>query len=485
LSDTVDPRQLQSRISHFKARNLSPQANALPIVQSTNPSTQQSHKRQKDIANDDFILLYESYQAALESSNLLDYDDILLRCLQMLKQHPMCVSNIQAVLIDEFQDTNVVQYELMKHFAWKQNCITVVGDPDQSIYGFRAAEIGNVRRMQKHYLDTLVVNLEENYRSSASILQAAMVVIQQDCQRVDKTLTATLPIGTSPVLRRMPTAAAEAEWIVGEIKRLEAITGNMIPMDGVAILVRSAHLTRLIETALTRHGLAYKMVGGTRFFDRAEVKIVIDYLRILQNPASNDALARVINVPSRKIGEQTIKQFLDEAEMKNNSLWDTIHRAVRGDTPSGVKISKPAEKGIVSFVWLILNARKRLNNGDGQNAELSLVEIVEYLLVKLDYQHYLKKEYPEEFDNRWANIGELIAQAREVSLDEDDALPMIDGVEQQAVAQKTVRAALEHFLANVALVNEKQQANQEEKVKEITITTIHAAKGNLLALYIT
>jgi DNA helicase-2/ATP-dependent DNA helicase PcrA len=485
LSDTVDPRQLQPRISHFKARNLSPQADALPIVQSINPSTQQSHKRQKDIANDDFILLYESYQAALESSNLLDYDDILLRCLQMLKQHPMCVSNIQAVLIDEFQDTNVVQYELMKHFAWKQNCITVVGDPDQSIYGFRAAEIGNVRRMQKHYRDTLVVNLEENYRSSASILQAAMVVIQQDCQRVDKTLTATLPIGTSPVLRRMPTAAAEAEWIVGEIKRLEAITGNMIPMDGIAILVRSAHLTRLIETALTRQGLAYKMVGGTRFFDRAEVKIIIDYLRILQNPSSNDALARVINVPSRKIGEQTIKQFLDEAEMKNNSLWDTIHRAVRGDTPWGVKISKLAEKGIVSFVWLILNARKRLNNEDGQNAELSLVEIVEHLLVKLDYQHYLKKEYPEEFDNRWANIGELIAQAHEVSLDEDDALPMIDGVEQQAVAQKTVRAALEHFLANVALVNEKQHANHEEKVKEITITTIHAAKGNLLALYIT
>jgi DNA helicase-2/ATP-dependent DNA helicase PcrA len=420
-------------------------------------------------------MLYEDYQSTLESSNLLDYDDLLLRCLEMLKDNPMCVSNVEAVLIDEFQDTNIVQYELMKNFAWKQQKITVVGDPDQSIYGFRAAEIGNVRRMLRHYPDTLIVNLEENYRSSASILQAALVMIQQDHQRIDKALTATHPIGPSPVLRRVPTAASEAEWIVSEIKRLQAVTGGVVTAEGVAILVRSAPLTRHIETALSRRGVPYKMVGGTRFFDRPEVKVVVDYLRVLQNLANNDALVRVLNVPSRKIGDITVKTLLEAAEKKRMSLWDTILRAVRGDSQWPAKVSKPAESAMAAFVGLMLNATKSL---DQDESVTSLDAIIQTVLTKLDYKSYLKKEYREDFDARWANVEEIVAQAREVVVDEaDEALPEIDGIEQLIGPSKTPRANLEHFLANVALVNEKQTANQEEKVREVTISTIHAAKG--------
>jgi len=422
-------------------------------------------------------MLYEDYHATLESSNLLDYDDLLLRCLELLKEKPECVGNIEAVLIDEFQDTNIVQYELMRNFASKQQRITVVGDPDQSIYGFRAAEIGNVRSMHRHYPDTLIVNLEENYRSSASILQAALVVIQQDNQRINKTLTATHPIGPSPVLRRVPSASSEAEWIVCEIKRLQAVTGRMIPLDGIAILVRSANLTRHIETSLTRHGLAYRMVGGTRFFDRAEVKVVVDYLRVLQNPANSDALSRIINVPSRKVGETTVKGLLEHAEGIKKSFWDSICRAVRGHATWGVKVAKPAERGLESFVGLMAKAMEKLDDGQ----ETTLADIVETLLTKLGYDAYLRKEYPDDFDSRWANVEELIAQAREVRFDDDDeALPEIEGIQQQLGPQRTPRAALERFIANVALVNEKQHEKHEEKVVEITISTIHAAKGRFI-----
>jgi len=479
LGDAVDPKQLQSRISHFKARNLEPRVNAFPTVHSTNPaaSTQKSTQiRKKDIATEDFVLLYEDYHAQLESSNLLDYDDLLLRCLELLKERPECVSNIEALLIDEFQDTNIVQYELMRKFSWKHQRITVVGDPDQSIYGFRAAEIGNVRRMQRQYPDTLVVNLEENYRSSASILQAALVVIQQDGNRIDKALTATHPIGPSPVLRRVPSPAAEAEWIVGEIKRLRAVTAGMIPLDGVAILVRSAHLTRNIETVLTRQGMAYKMVGGTRFFDRAEVKIVVEYLRVLQNPANNDAIVRIINVPSRKIGETTVRGLLEDAEKKKKSLWESVYRGVCGHSPWGTKVAKIAEKGIESFVGLITKTMEKLDH-----PETTLADIVDDLLAKLNYKAYIQSQYPEDFDSRWANVQEVFAQAREIRLDEDEeALPDIDGVQQQVGPQGIPRAALERFLANAALVNERQRelATPDEKVAEITISTIHAAKGS-------
>lgn len=422
-------------------------------------------------------MLYEDYHATLQSSNLLDYDDLLLRCLELISEKPECVGNVEAVLIDEFQDTNIVQYELMRNFASARQRITIVGDPDQSIYSFRAAEIGNVRRMLRHYPHTLVVNLEENYRSSASILQAALVVIQQDRQRISKPLTATHPIGPRPVLRRMPSAASEAGWIVGEIKRLHAVTAGMLTLDGISILVRSAHLTRHVETFLTRQGVAYKMVGGTRFFDRAEVKTVVDYLRVLQNPANNDALSRVINVPSRRVGDSTVRGLLEHAEGKRKSLWDSICGAVRGHTGWGVKVAKPAEKGMEAFVGLMVKAMEKLDD-----PEMALAGIVETLLNKLGYVAYLKKEYPEDPNGRWANIEELIAQAREVRFDDDDeALPEIEGIEQQMGPQRTPRAALERFLANAALVNERRPGTPKGKVAEVTVSTIHAAKGRSAA----
>jgi DNA helicase-2/ATP-dependent DNA helicase PcrA len=466
-----------SRISFFKARNLTPKANAAATSSSTQ-RTQNTQQKTASIANDDFVLLYDLYHTALSTSNLLDYDDLLLHTLQLLKSNPKCISNISAVLIDEFQDTNTVQYSLMLAFSSACENITIVGDPDQSIYGFRAAEIKNIPLMAAHFPGCLRVNLEENYRSSASILQAALVVIQQDLGRIDKPLLATHGIGPPPVLRRVTGAKEEAEWIVQEVKRIRAVTGNMIPLDGFAILVRSAHLTRLIETALTRGGVAYKMVGGTRFYDRAEVKTVVDYLRVMMNPANNDAVVRIINVPGRKIGETTIKVLLEMAEKKKKTLYETIHDASRGKISWSPKVTPAAQKSIQSFINIMEKAMTQLNEDEDKT---TLVDILQQLLSTISYEHYLRSQYgPEDFEARWANIQELLFQAREASnpLNSDsDTLLSIDGLLQQQLPTGTPRASLDRFLSNAALSNERLPDPNSEPIKELTISTIHAAKG--------
>ncbi|CUS09818.1 unnamed protein product [Tuber aestivum] len=469
----LDPSQVRSRISHFKARDSSPAANALPP-----PSTaavQPTQAKVRDISAEDFVQIFEDYQGALEASNLLDYDDLLLRCLELLRHNPECVSNVQAVLIDEFQDTNLVQFELMKLLAWKHERITIVGDPDQSIYGFRAAEIRNLSRMARAYPQTLVVHLEQNYRSSASILLAALEVIEQDHDRPKKPLTPTHAVGTRPVLRRIPSAFLEASWIVSEIQRVRAMTGGMVELGDIAILVRSANLTRNIETGFVKAGVAYKMVGGLRFYDRVEIKTLLDYLRVVQNPGNNDALARIVNTPTRKVGDTTVKALLDEADERARSMWEII-RAGLGGIWKDVKISKAAEKGLSDFVGIILSTQKQLEEG---NQGKSLVDVVEFLMRKIGYEDYLRRSYPEDFDARWSNISELLSQAQEVERldDDEDMLPDIDGLPQSQVEQCRLQLVLDRFLSNTALANEVKGDDETIKQEQVTISTIHASKG--------
>jgi DNA helicase-2/ATP-dependent DNA helicase PcrA len=243
----MDPKVARSRISGRKARG--------GVVQ------EKSKSGAKSVEAQEFDAIYTAYEEALKVSNLLDYDDLLLRCVELLRDHPDCVSNVEAVLIDEFQDTNLVQFDLMRLFAAQRKRITIVGDPDQSIYGFRAAEIKNYKRMLRQYPDTVTIALEENYRSSASILMSALSVIEQDDARVKKSLMPTHLVGTRPVLRRLAGAYKEAEWIVTEIQRCQGMTGGLLDLNDYAILLRSSALSRLIETALGKAGIAYKMVG--------------------------------------------------------------------------------------------------------------------------------------------------------------------------------------------------------------------------------
>ncbi|KAH6678584.1 P-loop containing nucleoside triphosphate hydrolase protein [Halenospora varia] len=244
----IDPKVARGRISARKARG----------GESAEKVTNKSGAKSVEIQ--EFEICYQEYEDALKLSNMLDYDDLLLRCVELLRDHPSCVSNVEAVLIDEFQDTNLVQFDLMRLFAAERKRITIVGDPDQSIYGFRAAEIKNYKRMLRQYPETVTIALEENYRSSGAILLAALNVIEQDSDRVAKSLMPTHTVGTRPVLRKLVGAYKEAEWIVMEIQRCVGMTGNMLDLNDFAILLRSAALSRLIETALGKAGIAYRMV---------------------------------------------------------------------------------------------------------------------------------------------------------------------------------------------------------------------------------
>jgi DNA helicase-2/ATP-dependent DNA helicase PcrA len=226
-----------------------------------NEGTAKAKTAKKTVESQAFETCYAEYQSHLERSNLLDYDDLLVRCVELLRQHPTCVSNIQAVLIDEYQDTNGIQFELMKLFAQRNQRITIVGDPDQSIYGWRSAEIRNLHRFLRDFQGTEEVSLEENYRSSSSILDVSLKVIQQDKERYQKVLMPVHDKGSRPVLRKLKNQMDEADWIVSEIKRAKLMSGGMINFDDMAILLRSASLSRHIESALGRAGMAYKMVG--------------------------------------------------------------------------------------------------------------------------------------------------------------------------------------------------------------------------------
>lgn len=474
LRFTLDPKAAQSRISSCKSKGVSV------------ATLSDEASKKKKVDQQEFAQVFEAYEDQLDQGNLLDYDDLLLRCCDLLRQHPLCVSNVEAVLIDEFQDTNLVQFDLMRLFAAHRKRVTTVGDPDQSIYGWRSAEIKNLARMQTQYPETLVIHLQDNYRSSGAILLAAQELIQQDESRPSKSLLPTHCPGTLPVLRRLPTSDAEASWIVTEISRMIGMTGGMLGHLDIAILLRSAALSRQIESAMGRAGIPYRMVGGQRFFDRVEIKILLDYLRVVSQPTNNDAIARVVNTPARSVGATTIKALLEEAETKKVTLWSLILDAIRGNIKTSTKINKPAEKGLGTFVQMILMAKQKLND---PLDPLSPQSLLHFIIKKLNFQDYIKRSYENDSEGRWANVEELISQAGEYlipsssSVPESEAenttsLPAIEGIAQ--IEGDAGEETLSMFLANVALATELQKDDGSEDGQgqsQVTISTIHAAKG--------
>ncbi|EGS19636.1 ATP-dependent DNA helicase srs2-like protein [Thermochaetoides thermophila DSM 1495] len=426
----VDPAHARAWISKKKAKG------------TEMPSRVVKKEPKKTPQLEELETCYREYQKHLESSNLLDYDDLLVRCAELLRKFPACVSNIQAVLVDEYQDTNGIQYDLMKLFAQQHRRITIVGDPDQSIYGWRSAEIGNLWKLLREFRATEEVSLEQNYRSSEFILNLSLQVIEQDTKRYKKSLKPVHNKGTRPVLRRLISPDAEADWIISEIRRIIMMSGSMITHNDVAILIRSAYLSRHIESSLGKAGISYRMVGGLKFYERAEIKTIIDYLRVIHQPENNDALARILNVPRRGVGDITIRGLLEEAETSGMSVW------------------------------------RRISQVDGPNdTPIGLVQIIEQLLSSLDFQRHLQTVHPEDHEQRWANVQEFVALAgdfvKELELKGDESLPEIEGIEQAKEVD-----VLPRFLANVALATDAQTGDDDQDSKpRVTISTIHAAKG--------
>ncbi|TDZ58414.1 ATP-dependent DNA helicase srs2 [Colletotrichum trifolii] len=458
----VDPPMARSWISKKKARG-------------DQPPPKRNGKAMPE--SPDLETCYKEYQSHLERSNLLDYDDLLTKCVELLRNHPSCVANVQAVLIDEYQDTNGIQYELMRLFAQARERITIVGDPDQSIYGWRSAEIKNLYRLLRDYPETDEISLEENYRSSQAILDVSLKIIQQDKRRYQKVLLPIHDKGTRPVLRRLKSSAVEAEWMVSEVRRTLLMAGKMLNHDDVAILLRSASLSRHIESALGKAGIAYRMVGGFKFYERAEVKVILDYLRVIHQPENNDAVARIVNVPRRGVGDATVKALLEEAESAKLSLWTLLTKHCRGDRAAKTNIKKAMEQKISGeLLRMVSGIRKKIAEPPTGSQYYHLVDLIENLLSQINFKRYLQDNYPEEHEARWANVQEFVSLAGDFMRDlsataEEDGLPVVDGV-QQVIEND----ALGRFLANVSLASDTQKGDAEDKPM-VTISTIHAAKG--------
>ena len=474
LNLTTEAKTAQARISRTKSKGLT-------CDDIARDERTQRHQDQRE-----FLTIFEEYQKQLTTSNLLDYDDLLVRCGDLLREHPECVANVEAVLIDEFQDTNRVQFDLMMSFATRQKRITTVGDMDQSIYGWRSAEIKNLERMQERYPDTLVMHLQENYRSSGAILLCANEVIDQDPSRPQKSMMPTHCPGTMPVLRKLPSADAEASWIVSEIQRSRALTGGLLALYDFAILLRTASLSRLIEASLGKAGIPYRMVGGHKFYDRAEIKVLLDYLRVISLPTNTDAITRAINVPARGVGDVSVKSLLEHADVSNTTLWVSLKEAIHGSSRPGSqppKLSSAAKKGIDTFMGIVLSCQARLRSTSNPASPGDLLQLI---IRKLNFKSYLEKISKEDHEARWSNVEELLSQASDSQIleqneEDKDALPELEGIEQSKT--NASEDALIRFLANIALTSEVQKEKDDAEGEDtppdhqVTISTIHAAKG--------
>ncbi|KAK7061228.1 ATP-depentend DNA [Favolaschia claudopus] len=406
--------------------------------------------------------VYEKYEKALRRSNSLDFDDLLLFGVKLFSEHPSATNWCRHVLVDEFQDTNVTQYELLRAIARPtKGCVTIVGDPDQSIYGWRSAEVGNLAKMRKDFPGTTQIFLEENYRSTGSILKASLAIVSQDKTRIPKTLLTSHPSGTVPVLRSFPSEQAEANFIAVEIKRLVAFMGGMLRWGDFAILLRFSALSRAIESALQKEAIPCAVLGGHKFFERQEIKDILAYLQLVDNPSFVPALTRAINVPSRSIGEKSLEAITERALKTKLSSLEVIERITDAKQPD----VKPAVKSkLASFVKTVRALRQLAAKG------ASPPDLIQRLLELIGYEDHLKKTQPE-WETRWENVQELITFASEVeqgvnlaNVEPEDSAPSSD-------------TPLRLFLQASMLSSEGDNQSEEDSKEKVTITTCHAAKG--------
>ncbi|KAF8211704.1 P-loop containing nucleoside triphosphate hydrolase protein [Mycena galopus ATCC 62051] len=418
------------------------------------------HKANEDLRSSDFDpeediqrvvgSVYQEYEKTLRRSNSLDFDDLLLFGVKLFTEHRPATSWCKHVLVDEFQDTNVTQYELMRAIAAPTDgCVTIVGDPDQSIYGWRSAEVGNLAKMRKDFVGTTQIFLEENYRSTGSILKASLAIVSQDKSRIPKTLLTSHPSGTTPVLRSFPSEQAEANFIAIEIKRLVAFMGGALRWGDFAILLRFSALSRAIESALQKEAIPSAVLGGHKFFEREEIKNILAYLQLVDNPNFMPALTRAINVPIRGIGEKSLQVLNERAEKTKISLLDVIERIYDAKQPD----IKPAVKHKVgSFVKTVRALRKLATEG------ASPPDLIQRLLELIEYEDHLKRTQPE-WESRWENVQELITFASDVEHDVNLDTP------------------LRLFLQASMLSSEGDNQSEEDSKEKVAITTCHAAKG--------
>lgn len=391
--------------------------------------------------------VYAMYQKKLRENNAVDFDDLLFLAVRLLQENEEVrekyQSRFQYILVDEYQDTNHAQYALTKILAARWRNICVVGDADQSIYAWRGADIRNIIDFTRDYPDAASIKLEQNYRSTKTILHAANAVIDNNESRPKKTLWTENPTGNKIIHYQAQTEHDEADYIAGVIYNRHEISHE--PYGDMAILFRTNAQSRVLEEKLMRYAIPYTMVGGTKFYDRKEIKDVLAYLRLLYNPEDSLSLTRIINVPKRNIGATTMEHVAAYAEAQGISLFEAL------SSTDEIPVTKRAKASLENFAAMIFDL---LNDIEGKDV-LSLIETV---IKQTGYGDMLDKEaeHDPQGESRKENVGEFLSVAKDYM----DSNP---------------EGNLQDFLENVALVSDVDDFESSDS--KVTLMTLHAAKG--------
>ena len=402
-----------------------------------------------DAANDFnkavYAKVYREYQETLKKNNALDFDDIIVKTVELFQNCPEVLDSYQErfqyIMVDEYQDTNTAQFELIRLLAQKYRNLCVVGDDDQSIYRFRGANIRNILDFEKYFPEAVVIKLEQNYRSTQNILDAANAVIQNNRGRKDKALWTDRSGGSRIHLRQFDNAYEEAEYIADDVCRKVRREGAQY--KDFAVLYRTNAQARLLEERMIMEGVPYNVVGGTNFYARAEIKDILAYLKTIDNGRDEVAVRRIINIPKRGIGAATLEKVEDYAQMRDIGLYEAMELA-----DEIMSLGKTSAK-IRPFVQLIQGFRKA-------SAEMTVAELIREIVDKIGYAEYLQDNDDESAEDRIANVDELITKAVNYQETHEDG-------------------NLTEFLAEVALVADID--NVENGDNRVLLMTLHSAKG--------
>jgi DNA helicase-2/ATP-dependent DNA helicase PcrA len=468
IYDAEDSERLAKRILkeelHLDPKRWSPRAvrGAISSAKNELVGVEEYASRAADLFARTVAQVYERYQRSLRDANAFDFDDLLVKPVEVLRAHPDVLRRYQDrfhfVLVDEYQDTNRAQYTFLRLMAGEKSNLFVVGDDDQSIYGWRGANIRNILDFEQDFPDAELIRLEQNYRSTQRILAAANRVIAENLRRKGKTLRTVNPEGEPLTLVETADDADEASFVAREILAITSHVAERSPRDFV-ILYRTNAQSRAMEEALRREGLPYRIVGGQRFYERREVKDMLAYLRLVANPADDDAFLRIVNVPRRGIGDVTLARLAEWAREQRVGLLAAAARAPEIESLRG---------GVTSALSDLAALLRKL--GALSDGRIPLDELLRMVVTETGLEEALKNEGAEGED-RLSNVEELISGAAELQtrLDEHDAemLQEMEGVESMR--------PIDLFLAHVALVTDIDQHDPDADA--VSMMTLHNAKG--------
>jgi DNA helicase-2/ATP-dependent DNA helicase PcrA len=398
---------------------------------------------------------FRRYQQSLKQAGAVDFDDLLLCTLDLFSRHEDVrveeAKRFDHLLIDEYQDTNGAQYRIVKVLASRHRNLCVVGDDDQSIYGFRGAEVEHILRFQRDWPDAVVVRLEENYRCTQEILTAANQLIAFNKHRHEKVLRASRPGGEKPRIEQFPDEEAEAKFVVADLARRMTQPGTS-PRD-FAILFRTNEQPRPFEAELRRARIPYVLIGGMSFFDRREVRDTLAYLKLLEMPHDEVAMLRIINTPPRGIGGKTVEQLMGRAVKEGNSLWHVL-----SDEKQLNGLPANARTAIAKFVADIRSQHEKLQSGEYN----TLHDFARQWILHVGYRDEIDRLYPEESDRemRWSNVEQVVnaLAAYEANSSSDN---------------------LGDFLRDLTISNRDLDGDKEKELERdaVALMTLHSAKG--------